>query len=298
MFLAVAALGSMLLAMTLAILYDHLTPGFRSAREIKNELGLKMLGAVPKVRLGGQSIADQVLLKPLEPFAEAIRTMNPKGVILSGSHASVYEESTDKAPPAVFELGVPVLADKADPVGEVSTAFKLLGPNHKILVEAFDDPKIAGVACYLARPKTGGVKGGLGLAGGIKKPGAKKAAPAAAAPAAPAEAETSAAPAEATASSAEVSAEPEAPAAPKPPTAASSTVTATSCVVSSLRMSASSSGLAKRASATVVEKPRAPSSSAARRDSPRRAPKETRPAVPETVAPVPVMPAILGYIRK
>ncbi len=32
-----------------------------------------------------------------------------KGVILSGSHASVYEETTDKAPEAVFELGVPVL---------------------------------------------------------------------------------------------------------------------------------------------------------------------------------------------
>ena len=32
-----------------------------------------------------------------------------KGVILSGSHASVYEDSTDKAPPAVFTLGVPVL---------------------------------------------------------------------------------------------------------------------------------------------------------------------------------------------
>jgi len=32
-----------------------------------------------------------------------------KGVILSGSHASVYEESTDKAPQAVFELGIPVL---------------------------------------------------------------------------------------------------------------------------------------------------------------------------------------------
>ena len=32
-----------------------------------------------------------------------------KGVILSGSHASVYEESTDAAPQAVFELGVPVL---------------------------------------------------------------------------------------------------------------------------------------------------------------------------------------------
>ncbi len=34
---------------------------------------------------------------------------NLKGVILSGSHASVYEDSTDKAPTSVFELGVPVL---------------------------------------------------------------------------------------------------------------------------------------------------------------------------------------------
>jgi len=32
-----------------------------------------------------------------------------KGVILSGSHASVYEDSTDSAPAAVFELGLPVL---------------------------------------------------------------------------------------------------------------------------------------------------------------------------------------------
>ncbi|KUE78253.1 hypothetical protein ATO46_11210 [Aeromonas schubertii] len=52
----------------------------------------------------------------------------------------------------------------ADRVGEVSTAFKLFGPNHKIVIEAFDDPRIQGVTCYLARPKTGGIKGGLGLA--------------------------------------------------------------------------------------------------------------------------------------
>ena len=32
-----------------------------------------------------------------------------KGVILSGSHASIYEETTDKAPQVVFELGIPVL---------------------------------------------------------------------------------------------------------------------------------------------------------------------------------------------
>jgi GMP synthase (glutamine-hydrolysing) len=37
------------------------------------------------------------------------RDGNLKGIILSGSHASVYEDSTDKAPAAVFTLGVPVL---------------------------------------------------------------------------------------------------------------------------------------------------------------------------------------------
>ncbi|PJG59905.1 CreA family protein [Aeromonas cavernicola] len=61
-------------------------------------------------------------------------------------------------------LSMSAFADNADTIGEVSTAFKLFGPNHKIRVEAFDDPRIDGVVCYLARPKTGGVKGGLGLA--------------------------------------------------------------------------------------------------------------------------------------
>ena len=52
----------------------------------------------------------------------------------------------------------------AQEVGSVDTAFQWLGPNHKIVIEAFDDPKIAGVTCYVSRSQTGGVKGGLGLA--------------------------------------------------------------------------------------------------------------------------------------
>ena len=52
----------------------------------------------------------------------------------------------------------------AEEVGEVSTAFKLLGANHKIVVEAFDDPEVPGVSCFLSRAKTGGIKGSLGLA--------------------------------------------------------------------------------------------------------------------------------------
>ena len=60
-------------------------------------------------------------------------------------------------------LMLPSLA-LAETIGEVSTVFKWVGPNDKIVVEAFDDPKVSGVTCYLSRAKTGGVKGGLGLA--------------------------------------------------------------------------------------------------------------------------------------
>ncbi|AMA44735.1 CreA family protein [Pseudomonas alabamensis] len=52
----------------------------------------------------------------------------------------------------------------AEEIGRVSTVFKMVGPNDRIVVEAFDDPKVEGVTCYLSRAKTGGVKGGLGLA--------------------------------------------------------------------------------------------------------------------------------------
>jgi len=52
----------------------------------------------------------------------------------------------------------------AERIGEVDTVFKWLGPNHRIVVEAFDDPLVDGVTCYLSRGKTGGIKGGLGLA--------------------------------------------------------------------------------------------------------------------------------------
>ena len=52
----------------------------------------------------------------------------------------------------------------AQQVGEVSTVFKLLSPNDKIVVDAYDDPKVGGVTCYVSRAKTGGYKGALGLA--------------------------------------------------------------------------------------------------------------------------------------
>lgn len=63
---------------------------------------------------------------------------------------------------ALLALGS--LSAHAETIGEVSTVFKLLGPDHKIVIEAFDDPKVEGVTCYLSRAKTGGIRGGLGIA--------------------------------------------------------------------------------------------------------------------------------------
>jgi CreA protein len=61
-------------------------------------------------------------------------------------------------------LSMPAYAQTERDIGAVSTAFKLIGPNHKIVITAFDDPKVKGVTCYVARPRTGGISGALGIA--------------------------------------------------------------------------------------------------------------------------------------
>jgi len=48
-------------------------------------------------------------IHPFDVSDDFVRGFAPKGVILSGSHASVTEDESARAPPAVFELGVPVL---------------------------------------------------------------------------------------------------------------------------------------------------------------------------------------------
>jgi len=65
---------------------------------------------------------------------------------------------------AMALIATACMAASADEIGDVSTVFKFFGPNHKIVVDAYDDPGVSGVTCYVSRAKTGGIKGGLGLA--------------------------------------------------------------------------------------------------------------------------------------
>lgn len=52
----------------------------------------------------------------------------------------------------------------ADNVGCVTTAWKFIGANHKVCVDAFRDPRVRGVTCHVSQARTGGVSGSLGLA--------------------------------------------------------------------------------------------------------------------------------------
>ena len=61
-------------------------------------------------------------------------------------------------------LALLALPAAAEDVGSVGYRFKWLGPNDKIVVEAFDDPDVPGVTCYVSHARTGGIKGAMGLA--------------------------------------------------------------------------------------------------------------------------------------
>ena len=58
-------------------------------------------------------------------------------------------------------LAVPAFAEE---IGSVGYRFKWIGPNDKIVVDAFDDPDVPGVTCYFSHARTGGFKGAIGVA--------------------------------------------------------------------------------------------------------------------------------------
>lgn len=54
-------------------------------------------------------------------------------------------------------------AATAQEIGSVNTEWKLMG-SHQLVVEAYDDPKVEGVTCYVAKPERGGIAGAVGVA--------------------------------------------------------------------------------------------------------------------------------------
>jgi CreA protein len=61
----------------------------------------------------------------------------------------------------IMSLATPVYANK---IAEVSTTFRLLGANDKIIIERFDDPSVENASCYVSYAQTGGISGVIGFA--------------------------------------------------------------------------------------------------------------------------------------
>ena len=64
-------------------------------------------------------------------------------------------------PTLALPASLPVAAEE---IGCATTAWKLIGANHRVCVYAYDDPKVPGVTCHVSQARTGGVKGSFGLA--------------------------------------------------------------------------------------------------------------------------------------
>ncbi|TMS59017.1 CREA signal peptide protein [Imbroritus primus] len=52
---------------------------------------------------------------------------------------------------------------RAEEIGSVNTNWRLTGSD-RVVIEAYDDPLVEGVTCYVSRARTGGIKGAVGLA--------------------------------------------------------------------------------------------------------------------------------------
>ena len=59
---------------------------------------------------------------------------------------------------------LPIAAFGQTRIDSMNTNFRWLGPDDKVVIDRYDDPKVANVSCYLSRAQTGGIKGGIGVA--------------------------------------------------------------------------------------------------------------------------------------
>ena len=64
---------------------------------------------------------------------------------------------------ACAALACAALPARSQEIGSVNTNFHITGSD-RVVVEAYDDPSVAGITCYVSRARTGGIKGTLGLA--------------------------------------------------------------------------------------------------------------------------------------
>lgn len=113
------------------------------------------------------SFTTPAAAEPSTPTTEPGRTpaaIPQRGPAESGSRGRTVARTVLSGVALCLAASLAAPSARAEPIGEVDTAFRWLGKDDRVVVEAFDDPKVPGITCYVSRARTGGVKGTVGLA--------------------------------------------------------------------------------------------------------------------------------------
>ena len=94
---------------------------------------------------------------------EALETLTIAPILVMFAYPLMTKDRPMKALLLALVSALWMLPVAAEDIGGVNTEWKLTG-SHKLVVEAFDDPKVDGVACYVAKPERGGIAGAFGVA--------------------------------------------------------------------------------------------------------------------------------------
>lgn len=113
------------------------------------------------VRAGRPGFACFAIMAPPDGSAQARICSTGKGI--THSFSLKVKQFMQKLFVILLLANFAAFPAAAEDIGSVNTEWKLTG-SHKLVVEAIDDPKVAGVACYVAKPERGGVAGAFGVA--------------------------------------------------------------------------------------------------------------------------------------
>jgi CreA protein len=123
------------------------------------------------VRLNSAIVAATVVGVPVQsgsgrrPCDCGARRVSPQWrAVDRGGRFAKHEAGSMRYVLLTLLLMSPLAAQGQTRIDAINTSFRWLGPDDKVVVDRYDDPKVPNVSCYLSRAETGGVKGGLGLA--------------------------------------------------------------------------------------------------------------------------------------
>lgn len=152
--LAVAGLGSLLLALGVAFVRENYVGGLTDEEQLQSVMGIPALGSVPKLSDGSSEDveADEVVSHPLSPYSEGIRRVR---LALDAAHTMVHAKAGLKAPQIILVTSALPGEGKSQTAVSISRSHALAG--RRVLL----------IDCDLRRPtlhKVLGLKPGGGLA--------------------------------------------------------------------------------------------------------------------------------------